>query len=261
MCKAQTLVQRRSAHVEPSPAGTSVSKPAPFKFPRIFLLWCMVKTSIQLSLSVLSITFIVQSGYFNPFGYDATVWSREDLCALCVPQAIFEIIDLFFETWMTMRVQKKSDHMPWDSIFHHTITAAYYMYVYYTADNLTWSFLGLPVAGLSCQVIGFLYTLHRLKYHFRWIGLALLSVQLMYRTPLAIVSCLRALQHFYQCPIIHFFICAALLTLDLRWTRWSFKLNARLQRQHRQRKEARKLATQQVPGLGATIDYAPLKSL
>lgn len=223
----------------------------------------MIKTSIQLSLTLLSITFIVQSGYFVPYGYDATVWSREDLAALCVPQAIFEIVDLFFETWMTVCVQKKADHMPWDSIFHHGITAGYYLYVYFAADSLTWSFLGLPVAGLSCQLIGFLYTLHRLKYHYMWVSFGLLTVQLMWRTPLAVVSCLRALQHFYQCPIIHFFICAALLTLDLRWTRWSFKTHNRMLKQRRVRKEEmRKLCAQPIAeSRGTTIEFAPLSTL
>mmetsp|Transcript_19622 Transcript_19622/g.34111 ORF Transcript_19622/g.34111 Transcript_19622/m.34111 type:complete len:96 (+) Transcript_19622:343-630(+) len=95
MCKP-TQPPRDCATTSIAVTQQQASKATSFEFPRVFLIWCMIKTSIQLSLTLLSITFIVQSGYFVPYGYDATVWSREDLAALCVPQAIFEIVDLFF---------------------------------------------------------------------------------------------------------------------------------------------------------------------
>ena len=198
-------------------------------FPWIILVWCVVKTSIQLFLSICSITFIVKSGFFNPFGYNASVWSREDLYSLFLPQAIFEIVDLLFETWMALNPQKTIVRkIRLDSVLHHSMTAVYYLYVYITASNLTTDFLGLLVAGLPCEVIGILYTLKYMRYRFRLLGLCLLCVQLLYRSPLAVVSCLRAVQYFWECPWIHLFMCGALLMLDLLWTKRAFKLHNRL---------------------------------
>ena len=201
--------------------------------PWIFLVWCVIKTSVQLSLSICSITFIVNSGFFDPFGYDASVWSREVMYSLFLVQAIFETVDLLFETWMTLKPQKTIvRNIRLDSIFHHFITAVYYLYVYIAGSSLTTEFLGLPVAALSCQVIGILYTLNYLRYRFRLLGLCLLCVQLLYRWPLAVVSCLRAVQYFWECPWIHLFMCGALLMLDLHCTKWAFNLHNRLLKQH-----------------------------
>lgn len=199
------------------------------QFPRPFLLWCAVKTSIQLSLSVISMVFIAQSGFFVPWGYDASVWHRDNLVGLLPVQAAFELIDLVMETWVTLTVQTKGSHLPYDSIVHHLLTASYYVLVYRAADLHTTAFLGMPVAGLSCQVIGMWYTTHRLRLPVpHWvIGMCMLVVQLLYRSPLALVSMLRAVEHWDDVPYAHFGICAALLTLDIRWIQFQRKLFAR----------------------------------
>jgi len=243
------MCQQRSG-AEGAPAKTTAAAPAPAAaaghdaaelesaktrhqhFPAVFLAWCALKTLFQQTISLASISFIIESGFFVPFGYDAAVWPREQLISLMLPQAMFELIDLVFETWMTLRVQTTGDHLPWDSIVHHLFTAAYYLYVWATADRYSTGFLGLPVAGLSCQVIGVLYTVHRLKFNFRWNGLMLLFVQTLWRMPLAFVSLLRAAQFFWCAPWVHFLICALLANLDYRWTTWAYKLHYRMAKRY-----------------------------
>ena len=229
----KSLSESAPVHFEISSCPSSETS---VKFPWNYLVWSVIKTCVQLSISFVSITFIIQSGFFNPFGYEASVWSRQDLYSLCLPHAIFETVDLFFDVWLTLRVRTRD--LPLFTIIHHSMSALYSFYVYTMKDSLTMNFLGLYVAGISCQVVGFLYTLQHLRYRFRLLGLCLLCVQLLYRWPLAVVSCLRAVQYLWECPWIHFVMCSTLLMLDLRWTKWAFKLNNRLLKQHHMKEKA-----------------------
>ena len=204
------------------------------KFPWIVWVWSAIKTFIELSVSIVSFVFIVQSGFFNPFGYDASVWSREALYSLCLPIAIFETVDLCFSVWITLYLGTRE--LPLIPIIHHLMVAIYAYYVYALKDSLSLSFLGLFTAAASGEVIAFLYTLQHLRFRFRYLALCLLCVQLLYRTPLSVVFCLRTIQYFWECPWIHYVICVTVLLLDLRWTKWAFKLNYRLQEQHRMKK-------------------------
>jgi len=243
MCKVETI-SGQVEQIAPN-AAAAVKAVVPFRFPKRFLLWCVLKTSVQLSLSLLSMAFIVQSGFFT-FNYDASVWSREDLAILLVPQAIFEFVDFWAEWWMTMRVKRDSSFLPIDSLVHHSLTCGYYTYIYVYADYYSTDVLGLAVAGLSCQILGFLFTVYRLKLNWKHNGIALLVLQLGYRWPLAVTSLVRAYTNFHQVPWIHLLLCAALLMLDYRWTKWAFKLLKRNRKDIKTRK-ARKLELQRNP--------------
>jgi hypothetical protein len=138
------------------------------KLPVWFLVWAFVKSVTQLSVSGYSIAFIIQSHFFIPYHYDALVWPKETLRWLYLPQAFFELVDLAAELMM-LRRQKSAKHLPWDSIIHHLVSSVYGFYVFLASDSLSHGFMGLAVAALSCQVIGPLYTIHRLRWHFRFV--------------------------------------------------------------------------------------------
>mmetsp|Transcript_8285 Transcript_8285/g.13417 ORF Transcript_8285/g.13417 Transcript_8285/m.13417 type:complete len:236 (-) Transcript_8285:4623-5330(-) len=197
------------------------------RIPKRFKFWAVLKTAFQFVISLYSLSFIMKSKFFVPGRFDATVWSKEWLACFYLPQAVFELGDLFVEVWMLSR-EKSREHMPWDSIMHHSAAASYGLYIYTYQDTLSHTFLGLACAALSCQFIGPLYTMYRLRYRFRTLGLLLLTVQLLYRCPLAVVSVIRAIQHFGEAPFAHFCICMVLAYLDFKWLLWSFKIHRRL---------------------------------
>eukprot|EP01127_Copromyxa_protea_P003186 TRINITY_DN13045_c0_g1_i1.p1 TRINITY_DN13045_c0_g1~~TRINITY_DN13045_c0_g1_i1.p1 ORF type:complete len:246 (-),score=41.15 TRINITY_DN13045_c0_g1_i1:63-749(-) len=197
------------------------------KIPLYFYVWALLKSVIQLSVAGASLLFIYQSNFFIPYKYDALVWSKQSLQWLYLPQGIFECVDLAMELIM-LRRQKSKAHLPWDSIIHHLVSALYAFYIFLAADSLDHGFVGLAVAAISCQVIGPLYTIHRLRFHFRYLGLCLLAVQGGYRSPLAFVSILRAIQYWHEAPWAHIFICVVLANFDYRWTIWSYQQHLRL---------------------------------
>lgn len=131
-----------------------------------------------------------------------------------------------------LRRQKSTAHLPWDSIIHHLVSAAYGFYIFLAAPTLDHGFLGLAVAAISCQVIGPLYTIHRLRWHFRYLGYMLLAVQGGYRSPLAFVSILRCIQYFHEAPWAHIFIIVVLANFDYRWTIWSYNQHLRLKKHY-----------------------------
>mmetsp|Transcript_22370 Transcript_22370/g.63626 ORF Transcript_22370/g.63626 Transcript_22370/m.63626 type:complete len:263 (+) Transcript_22370:176-964(+) len=221
-------------------SGGDVSSPAPpttpaARFPKRFLTWAATKTAIQVTVSFFSIAFIAQSNLFVPFAYDPTVWSRESIRILYLPQGLFEVGDLAVELWM-LRRQKSKGHLPWDSIAHHLVSALYAFYIYTNVEHLDRGFLGLAASALACQVIGPLYTLHRLRVRWRFLPLAILTVQIIWRCPLAIVSLFRAAQYYHEAPWAHFMICTVLAYLDYRWTVWAYKLHIRTQDKYRMAK-------------------------
>lgn len=63
-------------------------------YSRRFLTWCLLKTIVQLAVSTFSLWFILDSGFFVPGGYDATVWPKESIRWVYVIQAVFEVADL-----------------------------------------------------------------------------------------------------------------------------------------------------------------------
>ena len=205
------------------------------KFPWIVYVWSAIKTCIELSASIVSFIFIVQSGFFNPFGYDASVWSRQALYSLCLPMAIFSAVDMFFSVWIALRMGTRE--LPWLPIIHHSMAAVYSFYVYAMKESLTKNFLGLYMAGVSGEVIAFLYTLQHLRCRFHLLGLCLLCVQMFYRVPLGVVGLIRAIQYFWECPLIHFIMGGTLLLVDLYWTKWAFNLNNRLLKQHQMKEK------------------------
>lgn len=127
-----------------------------------------------------------------------------------------------------LRMQGRGDHMPWDSVAHHVVAAAYSSYIFTTYESQDPYFMGMAAAALSCQFIGPLYTLHRLKLRHVYLSLAILVVQLGYRTPLALVSIARAVQYFFVSPLPHFFIMVTLAYLDYRWLQWAVKHHRRM---------------------------------
>ena len=197
------------------------------KLPLWFYIWAFVKSVTQLTVSGLSLLFIFQSNFFIPFRYNALVWQKTSLQWLYLPQAIFECVDLAMELFM-LRRQKSAKHLPWDSIGHHVSSALYGFYIFFAAETLDHGFMGLAVAAISCQIIGPLYTVHRLRWHFRYLGLIILVVQGGYRSPLAFVSILRCIQYFHEAPWVHIFICVILAYFDYRWTIWSYNQHRRL---------------------------------
>mmetsp|Transcript_5148 Transcript_5148/g.9259 ORF Transcript_5148/g.9259 Transcript_5148/m.9259 type:complete len:267 (-) Transcript_5148:173-973(-) len=231
-------------------AGKSaVQKTAPrprVKFPKRFYSWCLLKSLTQLTASFLSISFISQSNFFIPGYYDASVWSVEAVRSIYILQAAFEVLDFVFEMWM-LRKQTTGNHLPWDSIIHHAVSAAYAIYICLFADTLDIGFLGLAVTALACQVIGPLYTLHRLRLRFRALPIMILVVQVVWRIPLAVVSVIRAIQFFMVAPWAHFFICVVLAVLDYRWTIWAYKLFCKTEADYRAKRRA------QLAGTNATI--------
>ena len=126
--------------------------------------------------------------------------------------------------------------MPWDSIIHHGVSGSYAFYVFAYYDVLAQDFLGLAVAGMACQLIGPLYTMHRLKLRPSWLPTATLAVQLFWRCPLAAVSVIRALQFFHVSPWVHSVLCVTLARLDYRWTQWSLKNYTRTKEQKANKK-------------------------
>ena len=110
--------------------------------------------------------------------------------------------------WIALSPQNK---------IHHFMIALYYLYVYVTGSSLTTDFLGITAAGLSVQVIEFLYTFNylRIRYRFRLLGFCTICIQLLYRWPLVVVSCYCTVQYFGDCPWIHLSMCGALLMLDM----------------------------------------------
>lgn len=221
-------------------------------YPKRFLMWCWAKTVIQLTISILSLSFIVQSGFFVPTTYDATVWSPGAIATLYLPQGLFEVFDLITELWM-LKKQKAREHLPWDSIIHHVVSGLYAFYIVAYAEELDRGFLGLAVAALSCQLIGPLYTLHRWKWRHRHLSLAILTVQLLYRTPLAVVSVVRAIQHYNVAPLPHLIIILCLSYLDYKWIFWAVAHNRKMQREHR---AARRQITKSVAMSGTKTEAA-----
>ncbi|GBG30142.1 Hypothetical Protein FCC1311_063622 [Hondaea fermentalgiana] len=199
-------------------------------YPKRFLAWSFAKTITQLTIAFLSISFIVKSGFFIPGYYDGTVWSKQSIAWLYLAQGLFEVVDLGTELWMLRRDSSK-DHLPWDSIIHHSVSAAYALYIFGWAEELDAAFLGLAVAALSCQVIGPLYTLHRWRFKHRHLALSILITQLGYRTPLAVVSVIRAIQYYKVAPWPHLVIMLCLSYLDYKWLNWAISLYKRRRRE------------------------------
>jgi len=182
----------------------------------------MVKTVFQLSLTAASTIYLYQSNFFIPGYYESSVWSGSVISNIHMIQAVFEIGDLVAEL-LCLKHENSKAHLPYDSIIHHTVTAGYSFYVSIYYLDLHHEFLGLAIAGVACQLIGPLYTSHRLKYRFKQLPLLTLIVQLGWRTPLAIVAVLRAFQFFHLTPWIHSILCLVLARLDYRWSLWALK--------------------------------------
>lgn len=195
-----------------------------------------MKTATQLTVSLLSLCFIVESCFFVPGHYDASVWSRESVAWIYIVQGAFEVADLSAELWMLSK-ESGRDHLPWDSILHHGTSAAYAFYISWRAPVLDMGFLGLTIAALSCQVIGPLYTLHRWRFKHPHLALAILIVQLGYRCPLAVVSIIRAIQYFNEAPFPHILIILCLSYLDYKWLGWAFNLYRRRQEQKNEKQQ------------------------
>jgi len=170
-------------------------------FPKRFYIWCSIRTIFQVAISFYALDFVINSNFFHPSGYQSDAWNKEHLRVMYLPQAVFELLDLLMELWM-LRKENSKAHLPWDSIIHHGVSGMYALYIYVYADSLSHEFLGLAVAALSCQVIGPLYTIYRMKFRFKYLGLVILAVQLLYRCPLALVSCLRYVLFYIYCYMI-----------------------------------------------------------
>lgn len=183
------------------------------------------KTFCQLLITALSAMFLYQSSFFIPGRYSSGVWTAAACGYLQLFQAVFEMADLSAELidLKQKKGSKGADHMPWDSIIHHFVSGGYAFYVFAFYDVLDQDFLGLAIAGMACQLIGPLYTMHRLKIRPTWLPAATLGVQLLWRCPLALVSVIRAFQFFHVSPWVHSVLCLTLARLDYRWTQWSMK--------------------------------------
>lgn len=198
--------------------------------PRSFVAWCAVKTLTQLSVTLCAISMALESGFWSVGllgdGYVGSGWAVESVQLVYVVQALFELVDLSVELWMTLSVDAGNNaHLPWDSIVHHFVSAAYSGFVVATAPRHDPLFLGLSVIAQGCQLIGPLYTANRLYgQRFAHLPGLILAVQLGWRLPLAALSLARALQHWSVTPWPHMVICVILAHLDYRWTWWAVDL-------------------------------------
>jgi hypothetical protein len=205
-------------------------------FPLRFVAWCAVKTLTQLGVTLCAIAMALESGFWSAGllygggdrgGYVGSGWAVESVQRIYVVQAVFELVDLAVELWMTLSADAGNDaHLPWDSIVHHFVSAAYALFVVATAPQQDALFLGLSVIAQGCQLIGPLYTANRLGLGRRFAQLPalILAVQLCWRLPLAAASLARAMQHWQVTPWPHLLICAILAHLDYRWTWWAVDL-------------------------------------
>jgi hypothetical protein len=184
-------------------------------------------------VTLCAISMALESGFWSVGllgdggGYVGSGWAVESVQLVYVVQALFELVDLAVELWMTLSVDAGNNaHLPWDSIVHHFVSAAYSGFVVATAPRHDPLFLGLSVIAQGCQLIGPLYTANRLGLGQRFAHLPalILAVQLCWRLPLAALSLARALQHWSVTPWPHMVICVILAHLDYRWTWWAVDL-------------------------------------
>jgi len=235
--------KRRNSDVSVAPVKTSESadesgkkmEKKRRKDPALFIVWCMIKSSIQMVLSIRALEYLMLSGFFIPGGYNAAIWPKDTVTYYFVCQVVFEVIDFIAELAM-LKYRGDLGQMPWDSIIHHGLTAGYFFLAWLYSDVYPMEYIGLAFAPISCQLVGPFYTAHRLGFRTKALIYGMITTQFAFRWPLALASWGRVFAHYNIVPLAHIGICIILTILDFRWSKWQFKVFKRRKLQDKQKK-------------------------